>query len=65
MLLTSALLALPEYTPNELLFKSSVELQVKGAKTGVSAFDDYLAQYGVKSINAMSGMPGNRYFKVK
>lgn len=64
LLLVTTLVAMPVYTPGQLLVKTNSELQIKGAKTGLATFDAYLAQYQVKSIQPIKGMPGNRYFKV-
>nr|MDK2850402.1 hypothetical protein [Candidatus Cloacimonadota bacterium] len=65
LLTYSALLcATPEYTPGQLLFKTSSPNYPSEGKTGLSAFDGYLSQYGIKSIKPMKGMPGERYFKV-
>lgn len=64
LLLAVSLAAVPAYTPGQLLFKTTDNIQVKQDKTGLATFDSYLQSFGVKSIQPMRGMPGNRYFKV-
>jgi len=61
----AGLVAIPAYSPGQLLVKTSHDLQIKGDKTGLSSFDAYLANYGPKSISRIQGMPGNRYFLVQ
>ena len=58
-----SLFAAGEYRIDELLFKTSGELSLKGGKTGISSFDNFLQEYGLKSIKPMQGMPAGRYFK--
>lgn len=51
-----------EYTPGQIIFKTNADMAVRGTKTGLSAFDTFLTDHGVKSIRPVQGMPGNRYF---
>lgn len=54
--------AYASYSPNQILFKTNSELNLKNGKTGITAFDSYLQEYGLKSIRPIKGMPGNKYF---
>lgn len=65
VLAIATLAAMPSYVPDQLLFKSLEPMQIKGTKTGLSSFDAFLAQYGVKSLEPMFGMPSGRYYTVK
>lgn len=61
---SAVLFAVPEYTPGQLLFKTTAPTRISEGKTGLLAFDGYLSQYGVKRVKPMKGMPDERYFKV-
>lgn len=56
------LLAIAEYTPGQIIFKTSANTTINEAKTGLNAFDSFLSQTGVKQIRALSTMPEPRYF---
>lgn len=58
------LAAMPPYSPGQLLFKTEIDLTLKNNKTGLSTFDNYLQSYGIKSMEQIPGMPGNKYFRV-
>jgi len=62
--LYTALSAVPQYTPGQLLFKTSAPAQLSEGKTGLSAFDSYLSGHGVKGIKPIKGMPSQQYFQV-
>ncbi|MDD3103712.1 MAG: S8 family peptidase, partial [Candidatus Cloacimonetes bacterium] len=63
LLLGCPLLAIGAYTPGQILFKTSSQKQISEAKIGLSDFDTYLSQYGLKDLQPISGMPSGRYFK--
>ncbi|MCB5264916.1 MAG: S8 family serine peptidase [Candidatus Cloacimonetes bacterium] len=63
LLLQRPLLAIQAYTPGQILFKTSSPTQITRGKTGLSDFDTFLSQYGVKNVQPMAGMPSGRYFK--
>lgn len=50
------------HTPGQVIFKTSAPMDIKGSKTGLSAFDSFLASQGVKSIKPIKGMPGSQYY---
>lgn len=52
------------YVPGQLLIKSSQPLDIKGLQSGIPQLDSYLANYQVKRMEAMKGMPSARYFTV-
>ncbi len=59
------LAAIPAYSPGQILFKTNQDTQIKGTKTGFAGFDSFLQAHGIKSIQALSGMPGNQYFSAQ
>ncbi|MCB5270476.1 MAG: S8 family serine peptidase [Candidatus Cloacimonetes bacterium] len=65
LLLHSPLRAVGAYVPGQILIKTSSPLQISKGKTGLSDFDAFLSQYGLKSLQPMAGMPSGRYFKAK
>lgn len=52
-------------TPGQLIFKTSSPTQVRNGKTGLSSFDSFLNVQGLKSIQAIKGMPESRYYIAK
>lgn len=65
MLLLSVVLCFAgEYAPGQLLVKTSAPITVKGAKTGLTSFDNYLLGLGVKSIEPIKGLPDTRYYRI-
>jgi subtilisin family serine protease len=65
LLSLSPLFAVPEYTPGQILFKTTEDTTLRSDKTGLTAFDSYLNQHGVKKVTAISGMPAPRYFRAE
>ena len=61
-LLISASLVWALETPGQLIFKTTAPIQVRNGKTGLSSFDSYLNNQGLKAINPIKGMPGARYY---
>ena len=51
-----------EITPNQIIFKTTVPVQIKGTKTGLNAFDSFLTQQGVKQIKPIKGMHQPNYY---
>ena len=51
-----------EITPNQIIFKTTAPVQIKGTKTGLNAFDSFLAQQGVKQIKPIKGMHQTNYY---
>ncbi|MCK9558180.1 MAG: S8 family serine peptidase [Candidatus Cloacimonetes bacterium] len=54
--------AMPNYSPGQILFKTTQNIYINGAKTGLGAFDSFLTQHGVKHIKALKGMASNHYY---
>ncbi|MCB5287977.1 MAG: S8 family serine peptidase [Candidatus Cloacimonetes bacterium] len=63
LLLHCPLQAIGAYTPGQILFKTSSQTQLSKGKTGLSDFDTFLDQYGLKELKPISGLPAGRYFK--
>lgn len=53
-----------DYSPGQLLFKTSAPISIKSGKTGLAEFDSYLSALGVKSLSRLTGMPGQNYYSV-
>jgi subtilisin family serine protease len=51
-------------TPKQLIFKSSQPLDVRGDRTGLSAFDSYLNRLGAFNIRSIKGMHLPNYYIV-
>jgi len=51
-----------DITPGQLIFKTTVPIQIKGTKTGLSAFDNFLVQKGVTHIKSIKGMQQPTYY---
>ncbi|MDD2332094.1 MAG: S8 family serine peptidase, partial [Candidatus Cloacimonetes bacterium] len=51
-------------TPKQLIIKSTSRLDVRGTRTGLTAFDTYLQTLGVRSISPLKGMHHDRYYLV-
>ncbi len=49
-------------TPNQLIFKTTAPLEVKGDRTGLAAFDSYLNQLGASNLRQIPGMHIPNYF---
>lgn len=49
-------------TPGQIIFKTTAPLDIKGSKTGLSAFDSFLSAKGLKGIKAITGMPKGQYY---
>jgi subtilisin family serine protease len=49
-------------TPGQIIFKTTVPLEIRNGKTGLTAFDSFLAQKGVKEIKAIKGMHLPQYY---
>ncbi len=64
LILLLPLFAVPEYSPGQLLFKTDSPVVISEGKTGLSDFDGYLSQFGIKQVQPIKGMPSDRYFKV-
>ncbi|MDD3534702.1 MAG: S8 family serine peptidase [Candidatus Cloacimonetes bacterium] len=52
------------YVPGQLLIKSSQPLEIKGLQSGIVQLDSYLANFQVKRMEPIKGMPSTRYFTV-
>ena len=63
LLLFCPLQAIGAYTPGQILFKTSSQKQISQDKIGLTDFDTYLSQHGLKDLKPMAGMPSGRYFK--
>lgn len=57
--------AMPQYSDGQVLFKTTQATYLNGAKTGLGAFDSYLAHHGLKDIKAITGMPAGHYFSAE
>ncbi|HCX59069.1 MAG TPA: hypothetical protein DG355_00220, partial [Candidatus Cloacimonas sp.] len=56
---------MPQYSDGQVLFKTTQATYLNGAKTGLGAFDSYLAHHGLKDIKAITGMPAGHYFSAE
>lgn len=65
LMMLSPLLAVPAYSPGQVLFKTNADIQIKGTKTGFDGFDHFLVEHGIKSLQPIKGMPGNQYFSAQ
>ncbi len=57
-----SLLAWSLATPGQIIFKTSAPIEVKNGKTGLNAFDSFLAQKGIKEIKPVKGMHLPQYY---
>ncbi len=48
----------------QLIFKTTTPISVKSGKTGIAAFDGFLANLGSKDIRSIKGMPNSQYYIV-
>lgn len=62
MLLTLLSVSAQEYTPNQILFKTSRSIEIQRGRTGLTAFDAYLNDVQALSVSPIKGMHGNRWF---
>ena len=51
-----------EYTPGQLIFKTSQPLDIKSDQTGITSFDNWLNSLGAHNLKPIKGMPANQYF---
>ena len=51
-----------EITPGQLIFKTTIPVEIKGTQTGLSAFDNFLSQKGVTQIKPIKGMHQPTYY---
>ncbi len=51
-----------EYTPNQILFKTSQSVEIQRGRTGLTAFDAYLNDVRALSVKPVKGMHGNQWF---
>jgi len=49
-------------TPGQIIFKTDQPISVRDGKTGLVAFDSFLSQKGLKSIQAIKSMHQNQYY---
>ena len=64
-LLISAISAETNYTAGQIIFKTNTDITLQNSKLGLTAFDNFLSSKGLKSIQPIKGMPGNKYFIAK
>jgi hypothetical protein len=57
-------LAALDYTPRQLLFRTTRSLQIERGRTGLTAFDSFLDDLQALSVSPVEGMPDNRWFSV-
>jgi len=62
ILLVTGIYLSAAFTPGQLIFKTVAPVQIKGTKTGISAFDNFLAEKGVTQIKPIKGMHLPNYF---
>jgi subtilisin family serine protease len=55
-------LAAQEYSPNQILFKTTQSLELQRGRTGLTAFDTFLNGIQAKNVRPLKSMPGNRWF---
>ncbi len=60
----SCLFAL-EYSPNQILFKTTQSMEIQRGRTGLSAFDSFLDDVQAQNVKPIKGMPGSRWFSAK
>jgi subtilisin family serine protease len=51
-----------EYTPGQLIFKTSQPLEIKSDQTGIVSFDNWLNSLGAHNLKPIKGMSSNQYF---
>lgn len=51
-----------EYTPEQLIFKTSAPLDLKSDQTGITPLDNWLSELGAHNLKPIKGMPDNQYF---
>ncbi len=51
-----------EITLGQLIFKTTIPVEIKGTQTGLSAFDNFLSQKGVTQIKPIKGMHQPTYY---
>jgi subtilisin family serine protease len=51
-----------EYTPKQILFKTTNSLEIQRGRTGITAFDAYLDDIQALSVSPIKGMKDNRWF---
>lgn len=51
-----------EYSPRQILFKTSSSLQIERGRTGLTEFDAYLDEFQAVIVQPVKGMPDNRWF---
>lgn len=49
-------------SPGQILFKTTAPLDIKGTKTGLNAFDNFLTEKQVQDVKPINGMPGGVYY---
>jgi len=62
LLVNSMWLPAQEYSPKQILFKTSSDLEPQRGRTGLTAFDSFLNDVQAQNISPIKGMPGNRWF---
>ncbi|TDF74217.1 S8 family serine peptidase [Candidatus Syntrophosphaera thermopropionivorans] len=61
-LISLTVLSALEYTPGQLIFKTSQPLNIKSDQTGITSFDNWLSTLGAYNLRPIKGMPNNQYF---
>ena len=61
-LISLTVLSALEYTPGQLIFKTSQPLNIKSDQTGITSFDNWLSALGAYNLRPIRGMPNNQYF---
>ncbi|MBN1326964.1 MAG: S8 family serine peptidase [Candidatus Cloacimonetes bacterium] len=56
--------AIPEYAPREMIVKTSVPREIQGRNIGIDELDDFLEDYGVKSVKPILNKETNIYYLV-
>jgi len=51
-----------DFTPNELIFKTSSPVSLKGEKTGLTEFDRFLTNMQVSKVKAITPKTSNQFF---
>jgi hypothetical protein len=51
-----------EYTPNQILFKTTNSLELQRGRTGLTEFDRFLDDVQALSVQPVKGLHGNRWF---
>ena len=62
LILIGASLQAQEYSPRQMLFKTSQSLQIQRGRTGLTEFDAYLDAVQAMAVQPVRGMPDNRWF---